>query len=524
MNFSLAGKLKLLVCALTLVALASSGFLMWRLHQQQAFVTSLLDTQVAVTDRARTMEVGFNDQVQQWKNYLLRGADPKRRETYKAAFLAADQAVDGQAAWLLEHVQLPAANDLVASFRDQHAGLMDRCRAAMATIESGPTWDAQAGDKLVDGIDRKPTELVDRMVDQLAGALQSRVEEARTAEQREALILLIAVPAGIVLAMATAFLLTRSLSRSVAQTAAMLDRIADGDFTARMDERRDDELGAMARSLNRTVANLSALLTRIAATAGRVHERAAALDAVSQAMAATAIEGTAQAGTLAAATQQVSANISGIASSTEEMEASIKEIAASTGEASRIAGDATRQAGQANEVVAHLEQSSREIGEVVKLISAIAAQTNLLALNATIEAARSGEAGRGFAVVANEVKELARQSATATGDIAGKVTAIQQDARLASGTIATIGTVVQRINEIQQSIASAVEEQAATTSEMNRNASGVANGAKSSAINVAEVTSAAEQTSRSATETQVAAKELATLAGELQGLVAAFRL
>ena len=168
--------------------------------------------------------------------------------------------------------------------------------------------------------------------------------------------------------------------------------------------------------------------------------------------------------------------------------------------------------------------SSAEIGEVIKLITSIAEQTNLLALNATIEAARAGEAGKGFAVVANEVKELAKQTGDATEDIAGKVTAIQADAQAAGTAIAGITEVIGRINELQASIASAVEEQTATTDEIARSVNEAASGATEIASNLQDVAEAAQTTSSGATGSLQGAEGLARMADQLQQLVREFTI
>src|SRR5437868_14229072 len=151
------------------------------------------------------------------------------------------------------------------------------------------------------------------------------------------------------------------------------------------------------------------------------------------------------------------------------MNASIREIAKNASEAARVAGTAVKVAETTNGTIAQLGVSSAEIGQVTKAITSIAQQTNLLALNATIEAARAGEAGKGFAVVANEVKELAKETARATEDIGQKIEAIQRDAHGAVQAIAQIGAIIHQIDDIQNTIASAVEEQTATTAEMGRN-------------------------------------------------------
>lgn len=243
------------------------------------------------------------------------------------------------------------------------------------------------------------------------------------------------------------------------------------------------------------------------------------LTAVSQQMAANSEETATQASVVSAAAEQVSRNVGTVASAAEEMGASIKEIAKSTNEAARVATSAVKVAEKTNATVSKLGESSVEIGNVVKVITSIAQQTNLLALNATIEAARAGEAGKGFAVVANEVKELAKQTAKATEDIGRKIEAIQADTKGAVDAIAQIGTIIGQINDIQSTIASAVEEQTATTAEISRNVSEAALGSREIAQNVMGVAQAARSTTEGAANTKSSADELSRMAAELQSLV-----
>lgn len=243
------------------------------------------------------------------------------------------------------------------------------------------------------------------------------------------------------------------------------------------------------------------------------------LTAVSQQMASNSEETAAQANVVSAAAEQVSRNVGTVASATEEMGASIKEIAKNTHEAARVATSAVKVAEKTNATVYKLGESSAEIGNVIKVITSIAQQTNLLALNATIEAARAGEAGKGFAVVANEVKELAKQTAKATEDIGRKIEAIQADTKGAVDAIAQIGTIISQINDIQSTIASAVEQQTATTAEISRNVNEAALGSREIAQNVMGVAQAARSTTEGAANTKSSADELARMAAELQHLI-----
>lgn len=268
------------------------------------------------------------------------------------------------------------------------------------------------------------------------------------------------------------------------------------------------------------------LLADMAETLKIVNENAQALGTASEELSSVASTMTNNsnntfelANSAAAGSEQVSANVASVAASAEEMSATAREIAQHAGDAAVVGSTAVSEAEATSKTINSLGISSQEIGEVVEVITAIAQQTNLLAFNATIEAARAGEAGRGFAVVANEVKELSKQTASATRDIRKRVEAIQNDASNSVKAIEKIREVINRINDNQNAIASAVEEQTATTNEIARNASEAATGSTDISRNITEVTKGTRVTADGAEQTLQAAKELAQLANNLKEIV-----
>jgi methyl-accepting chemotaxis protein len=279
-----------------------------------------------------------------------------------------------------------------------------------------------------------------------------------------------------------------------------------------------EKLAAEKRELAVT-ASLKVTLDSVGSTAQSLASASEELSAVAQQMSSNSEETSAQSNVVAAASEQVSKNVATVATSAEEMSASVKEIAKNANDAARVATSAVKVAEDTNKTVAKLGESSIEIGKVIKVITSIAQQTNLLALNATIEAARAGEAGKGFAVVANEVKELAKQTAAATEDISGKIEAIQGDTKRAVTAIAEIAKVIGQINDISNTIASAVEEQSATTNEIARNATEAAKGSTEISKNITNVSTAAKSTTEGANNTLSAAQELAKLSATLKTIV-----
>jgi methyl-accepting chemotaxis protein len=296
-----------------------------------------------------------------------------------------------------------------------------------------------------------------------------------------------------------------------------------GDLTAEMPVHGTDAIGRLAAGVESLLVVMRHNIREIGTTAESLAAAADQLTGVAGSLGGAATQTSERATSASSASVEVSASIRTVATAAEEMTASIREIAKNATSAADVATTAVRVAGGAKGTVASLGESSAEIGKVIKVITSIAQQTNLLALNATIEAARAGEAGKGFAVVANEVKELAKETARATEDIGQKIDAIQSSTRKAVDAISEIGSIIDNINDIQTTIASAVEEQTATTNEIARNVTDAATGSNAIAADISQVADAADETTRGAGEALDAATSLAGTATELKRLVGQFR-
>jgi methyl-accepting chemotaxis protein len=331
--------------------------------------------------------------------------------------------------------------------------------------------------------------------------------------------------AGVALVLALLFgsAITASIMKPLAEARAALDASASGDLRRRADISSADEMGELAKSINNALESRRQLVVSITSTARKLTEASSELARVSRHMVSSSDQTSTEATMVSAAAEQVSSNVQTVAAGAEELSASIREIARSAADASRVAGQGLDVARSTNDMVAKLSQSSGEIGEVVKAITAIAQQTNLLALNATIEAARAGEAGRGFAIVANEVKELAKETAKATEDIAAKIEVIQGDSQAAIEAMVQIDQIMEKINQAQATIASAVEEQTATTNEIGRTVAEAATGSGHIAQNIAQVAAAAHETTNGANSTQQSSSELGRMATELESLLSGFK-
>ena len=369
-----------------------------------------------------------------------------------------------------------------------------------------------------------------------------RIPEAEASADARALmqkVMMVAVGC-LILILPMGLLVGRKGAGQVKAIQEAAGKMAAGDYQARVAISSGDEIGQLGEAFNHMAQEIHTKNTEMSEAAERERENqrilqdgvaeiaqigstlataSEELTSVSNTMGSTAEETSSQANVVAAAAEQVSKNVQSVSTGSEEMTASIQEIAKNTTDAVKVAGQAVNVAETTNEMVGKLGQSSAEIGSIIKVITTIAEQTNLLALNATIEAARAGDAGKGFAVVANEVKELAKETTKATENISRMIETIQEDTKGSVDAIGHISTIIKQVNDYMNTIASAVEEQSATTNEMARNVNEASKGSLEIAGNIVSVADAAKSTTDGATQTQQASQELATMAADLQKVV-----
>jgi len=315
------------------------------------------------------------------------------------------------------------------------------------------------------------------------------------------------------------------VTRPIKELLERFQAIAGGeaDLSQRVKVSTDDEIGQLGGNFNAFVENIQGDMETIGTQARSLTTAATQMRSLAQQIATANDESSAQAGLVSAAAEQVSANVDSVATATEELNANTREIAANASEAARVATSAVEIASTTRGTFERLSESGTTIGNVVKVIYAIAEQTNLLALNATIEAARAGEAGKGFAVVADEVKKLANQTAQATEEISATAQTINEHTGVAGQAIGDITTIIENIHDIQTIIASGVEEQTATTAEIAHAVSEAATGSREIAERIAGIAAVVQETAAASLSSREGADELAEMSADLQRVVGRFK-
>jgi methyl-accepting chemotaxis protein len=318
-------------------------------------------------------------------------------------------------------------------------------------------------------------------------------------------------------AMLCAFILNRRVAASMDEVSGVLQQLAKGNLIARMDGSNSLlEWSLLSEKLNGAMDGICDSICNVANRLSALEWAAGELVTSGVALAGNARETSEIADATAASSEGVSANVSGVAAATEQMSTSIKDVARNASEASRVAQKAVDSASSAQRVVSRLGESSREISSVVSVIRGIAEQTSLLALNATLEAARAGEQGKGFAVVATEVKDLAKGTAVAIGEIEAKVGTLQEDCSGVISVLSDINEIILNINDLQSSIASAVEQQNASVHAISRNLVEASSGVSKISENITAVASAATQTLEGAESVKDAAGNVSLYTKEMQ--------
>jgi methyl-accepting chemotaxis protein len=481
----------------------------------------------------KDLQRDLNQTASKGRQAVLAGAEPARREAAKKLFDATWNDIEEQDTASLDVLApqwtLQANRERYAEVKKQLSGLREAQEAAMKRA-MGSERDAVAmagndfSDKATSINDAIKKSLGD-LADSLNELMEQETAQMKAANRSMNLTMAVTTFAALGIGIFVALFLSRGIAGATQSVLVQAEAIAAGDLTRDdLKVRSQDELGDLTTAINKMSGSLKRMIQAIAENAMHVASASAELNATSEQITANSEETSAQADVVSKAAQAVSQNLQTVASGAEEMGVSIKEIAKNATEAARVATGAVKVAEATTATVSKLGDSSTEIGQVMKVITSIAQQTNLLALNATIEAARAGEAGKGFAVVANEVKELAKQTAKATEDISRKIEAIQSDTQAAVEAIASISGVIHQINDISGTIATAVEEQDATTNEMSRNVSEAAHGSGEITSNIAGVAEAAQGTSRGAADTQKASQQLVETSAQLRLLVEQFKI
>jgi methyl-accepting chemotaxis protein len=368
---------------------------------------------------------------------------------------------------------------------------------------------------------------------------------------------------------ASLLMVIRTISQPIQTLTAAMSRLANGDLDVIVpDTQRKDEIGQMAQTVlvfkdnalaklksdeaqerarqeqermkaqieeqekadreaqaqrAKAVDNLIATLEReSAAVFGELDSAALQMGNVAQDLSSIVARTSEISSVVASASHEASSSVQTVASATEEMSSSIQEISRQVAESTTVTQLAVNDSNKATGQVGELAKAAEKIGEIVKVISDVAAKTDLLALNATIEAARAGEAGKGFAVVASEVKQLASQTAKATGDIESQIGAIQNATRQTVVTIQAVSETINRVNSTVSSIAAAVEEQSAATNEISRNTQQANTGTQEVSRQIEQVATMAEQSGNAASQVGASAGQLTKQATRLKESLSTF--
>ncbi len=555
MRLSLSLRLNLVVGAAVVIAAGLSLFLVASLGGVESRYRSALEGPVRDQSLARQMQVVFKKQVQEWKNILLRGASPRDRERYTAAFHEDRAHVVALADSLARRVSSASTRDSIRAFRVAYAELDTQYSAALLRFEAARGRNPFAIDSLVRGKDRVPTDLIDGIVAQLEQEVDAVVARERSVVARRRVMAGIGVVALLLVLATVSPLLRRVVVAPLKRLQAATSRVAHGDLSDDVGRESDDEIGDLAESFQQMTRALRELVSDIQLGAGRVSTTASDLALSAADVNESMREVATAASSIAEAASHQSENVAQALDATRVVAERAHEIAAESSAAEHAADSVAARTGDGrgasastqarlHEILAathaaapaldSLAEKSRSIQAFTDVVAGIATQSKLLAINAAIEAARAGEHGRGFGVVADEVAKLARESQDALkairelaleinatgGEVGTKVSEIRRSVSDGASSFAQLeGTLSSIDAEAKRSTAAAQTIGRATTEQELRSVA-LSAAMESMAASTEQNAATAQQLSASNEEQAAAMQRVAAVTGSLRDVSA----
>ena len=456
-------------------------------------------------DIARSAQVEFKIQVQEWKNILLRGNDAKAFDKYRQGFIKSGDATKSDLEKLNGMLtKLGVTTPLVDEALKTHEELRKRYLEALEQYDQKNPNSSHHVDKLVAGIDRVPTQKIDAIVSfiQEKGSElnQGRMAELDSYTRNIAVFLFACVLGALLVGASIAVVLVRNITRPLAEAVKVAETVASGNLTSRIEVRSQDETGQLLDALKRMNDSLTGIVRQVRQGTETIATASAQIAAGNQ--------------DLSSRTEEQASSLEETASSMEQLTSTVRQNGANAAQANQLAINASDIAEKGGAMVAGVVETmeaingaSRKMADIINVIDGIAFQTNILALNAAVEAARAGEQGRGFAVVATEVRSLAQRSASAAREIKtlidDSVTKVDAGSKLVSQAGETMTEIVgsiRRVTDIMADINAATREQVDGIEQVNQAVSQMDQVTQQNAALVEEAAAAAESMQDQATK------------------------